>query len=317
MAIKLVVEYVNLQASVTSQDVVLSVQTADESAPKLSTTFADLDLQVSNQVIAPISGVLLDFVNLNLALNYLNPHVEIFVDSDTKNLYFYPGNPNAVTINITEETAFAVGKALTDSFGMADLPEKEIGKAASDSVAMTESLFKEVLFVRSFADSFSMAESAALLLARPVSDSLSVSESLTTSFNKQPSDQFGMADSDIKLSELGKTDTVTMTENLSRVAQFIRTFTDGVAMDDTASVDDELQTDIALVKNNIISFLDSQVFSTSSSKSDTLAISELLSYSFNTTSTDSVTINESIAISLLTGSSSVLNTSAFNTSALN
>ena len=65
MAIKLVVEYVNLQASVTSQDVVLSVQTADESAPKLSTTFADLDLQVSNQVIAPISGVLLDFVNLN------------------------------------------------------------------------------------------------------------------------------------------------------------------------------------------------------------------------------------------------------------
>ena len=126
-----------------------------------------------------------------------------------------------------------------------------------------------------------------------------------------------MADSDVKLSELGKTDTVTMTENLSRVAQFIRTFTDGVAMDDTASVDDELQTDIALVKNNIISFLDSQVFSTSSSKSDTLAISELLSYSFNTTSTDSVTINESIAISLLTGSSSVLNTSAFNTSALN
>jgi hypothetical protein len=63
---------------------------------------------------------------------------------------------------------------------------------------------------------------------------------------------------------------------------------------------------------------DSPIFSVSKTGiADTLSIAESLDYSFTTSASDSVTITESIAVILTSGGSSVLNTSALNTSALN
>ena len=149
-------------------------------------------------------------------------------------------------------------------------------------------------------------------------------------------------------------ETVAISEVFSRVATFSRSFSDSYTLDDTASPSDELRTDVNINKGNIVSLGDSApVFSVSTSFSDTPTVTESLAYSFTTSFADSVTlsevltsgagsiytdttsisetlahsfgkslsdsatITESISVVLTSGSSSVLNTSTFNTSVLN
>jgi len=149
-------------------------------------------------------------------------------------------------------------------------------------------------------------------------------------------------------------ESVVMSESFSRVATFARTFSDSYALDDTASASDDLQTDFGINKGNIVgigdsvpvltfstSFADTPTiteslahsFSTSFSETisladvftsgagsiytDSTSISESLAHTFGKSLSDSATITESINVVLVSGSSSVLNTSAFNTSVLN
>ena len=160
----------------------------------------------------------------------------------------------------------------------------------------------------------------------------------------------GMGDS-VKVQTL---ENVVMSESFSRVATFARAFSDSYALDDTASASDDLQTDFGINKGNIVGVGDSApTFAFTTSFSDTPTVTESLAYSFTTSFADSVTlsevlisgagsiytdttsisetlahsfgkslsdsatITESISVVLTSGSSSVLNTSAFNTSVLN
>lgn len=149
-------------------------------------------------------------------------------------------------------------------------------------------------------------------------------------------------------------ESVVMSEVFSRVATFSRSFSDSYTLDDTASPSDELRTDVNISKGNIVSIGDSAPtfafttsfsdtptvteslaysFTTSFSETlsladvlvsgpgsvhtDTTSISETLAHSFGKSLSDSATITESISVVLVSGSNSVLNTSAFNTSVLN
>ena len=134
----------------------------------------------------------------------------------------------------------------------------------------------------------------------------------------------------------------------------MRAFSDSYALDDVASPSDDLRTDVTVNKGNVVSVGDSTpVLTFSTSFADTPTITESLAYSFSTSFSetisladvlvsgagsiytdstsiseslahslgkslsDSATITESINVELILGSSSVLNTSAFNTSVLN
>ena len=149
-------------------------------------------------------------------------------------------------------------------------------------------------------------------------------------------------------------DSVAISEVFSRVSTFVRAFSDSYALDDTASASDDLQTDFGVNKGNTVgvgdsapvltfstSFADSSTitesianaFSTSFSETISLAdvlvsgsgnifadspsLSESLAHTFGKSLSDSATITESINVVLVSGSNSVLNTSAFNTSVLN
>ena len=149
-------------------------------------------------------------------------------------------------------------------------------------------------------------------------------------------------------------ETVAISEVFSRVATFSRSFSDSYTLDDVASPSDELRTDVTITKGNIVSIGDSApTFAFTTGFSDTPTISESLAYSFSTSFSetlslsdvlvsgpgsvhtdttsiseslahslgkslsDSATITESISVVLISGSNSVLNTSALNTSVLN
>ena len=149
-------------------------------------------------------------------------------------------------------------------------------------------------------------------------------------------------------------ESVVMSESFSRVATFVRAFSDSYALDDVASPSDDLRTDVLINKGNVVGVGDSDPtiafsttaadtptitenlaysFSTSFSETisladvfvsgagniilDSASISESLAHSLGKSLSDSATITESINVVLISGSSSVLNTSAFNTSVLN
>lgn len=290
MAIRLVVEYVNLQASVQFQDVVLSTETADTSAPSLSTTFADLDLQVSNQVIAPISGILLDFVNLEAGVNFENFHITTFLDSDTKNLYFYPGNPNAVVLNITEQAALDVGKALNDSLAMSEVAQIEAGKNVSDSLAITENLVKEILFTRTFSDSYGFADNQSFAFNNAKTDLFAVTELAVRSFAKATDDSFGLAEQDVKSFAAGKSDNVTIVESESYALSTPKT--------DSYNVTDDPAIANTLPKTDSFSVAESSVLLNSLGKTESLSVAENLErvIDFNRNFTDTPTITDSPAL---------------------
>ena len=115
-----------------------------------------------------------------------------------------------------------------------------------------------------------MSEAAVLLVSIPTSDTLTmsddnavlatglnkedsvvVSEVLAKSFTAEKSDAVSLTEAPVLTSGLSKTDTISMSESFSRVVNFIREFTDSFTLDDLASVDDPLQTDVGLDKTNI------------------------------------------------------------------
>ena len=146
---------------------------------------------------------------------------------------------------------------------------------------------------------------------------------------------------------------VEMSESLARVVTYSRTFSDAYTLDDVASPSDDLRTDFGINKNNIFSITESLNYAISTSKSDTTSLTDSPSIEFISAFADSITlsellvsgagsilldstslsdqevissskalsdtasITESINVVLISGSSSVLNTSAFNTSVLN
>ena len=148
-------------------------------------------------------------------------------------------------------------------------------------------------------------------------------------------------------------ETVAMSESLSRTVVYTRAFADAYTLDDVASPSDDLRTDFDINKGNILSIAESLNYDISTTRSDvasladspsiefvtafsdSITLSELLNsegggiytdsaslldeevISFSKALSDSASITESINVVLISGSSSVLNTGAFNTSVLN
>lgn len=148
-------------------------------------------------------------------------------------------------------------------------------------------------------------------------------------------------------------ESVSISESLARVVTYSRSFADAYALDDIASPSDDLRTDFGINKNNIVSIAESLNYAISTSRTDTASLTDSPSIEFVTSFSDSITLSEvltsgagsiytdstslsdeevisfskalsdtasvteSINVVLISGSSSVLNTSAFNTSVLN
>jgi len=116
MAIKLVVEYQNLQASVKTQQATLAAEVAEASTPSL-----------------------LNFVNLNLAVDNLNLYADILIDSDTKNIYFTGSNPNVATLSISEQDVISFSKSINDTLAISETIDIKF-IASSKSVLNTAAL---------------------------------------------------------------------------------------------------------------------------------------------------------------------------------
>lgn len=152
-----------------------------------------------------------------------------------------------------------------------------------DALTVTISDAPAISLSKGFSDSSGILDSPALSVSKAASDSATLSDALSTvltygrSFSETPS----VSDSLVGFS-------------------FAKALSDAFTMDDTASVSDDLQTDVTLNKNNIVSLSESASISFAAAPSDSATLSELIA----------VQLTESVGFSRF--NEEVINTFMFN-----
>lgn len=294
MAIRLIVEFVDLQVSVQTQEVVAQVREVgsdvlNSAEYNLSTTSSSFDLSVGHTTIAPISDSLISFINLNLSTNYQQINADIFIDSDTRNLYFYAGHPNAEIVNLTEATAFSVNTVQADSFGVIEqLQSVDTNLGKNETVSLTEDSRR--FFTAGKTDTLSLSESSAIGFSKPATDTLSVTELHTKLFGKAATDSVSVSEALANHPGLGKADILNIADVDTKFFSMPKT--------DTVSVVENAELLSALQKTENISVSETSVKLISPNKSDLLTMSESLSrvVTFARTFSDTIALDDRASI---------------------
>lgn len=141
------------------------------------------------------------FQNLSLANILLDPNrqdiviTDVLLDSDSKNLYFFQGDTNAVIVNISEALALQSQKIITDAMAVAELADLETGLAKGDIATITESITTLLIFERQFSDSLSVNENLTRAFEAEKSDIANVAENYSSLFTTSRADTSSIAES--------------------------------------------------------------------------------------------------------------------------
>lgn len=254
------------------------------------------------------------------------------------------------TATLSDVPSLLFETSSTDTVSLGEDSVFNLSAIKQDSISLAEDLFFSAS--TSLTDSFSIAEDTAFFIGVFAgAETISISESLVISRGILTIDSVSISESYVSNFGSVKTDSVSLSEVLARVVTFNRAFSDAFTLDDLASVQDPLQTDVDLDKENVtfmsedLLYAVSKPFSDSFSlvesasllsslspsdsfsideavvntfslpKTDSVAISESHAYSFSTSASDSATISESLAIKFI--QSRTINSAALNTNALN
>ena len=278
-------------------------------AVKYTVSFQDLKGLLDSADLRSV----LESVEAKVILNAVNGQMIVEVDPDTLNRYFRSGTE----ATLSEVAAILFERPVSDSFSMGDTgPTFVFNKNPSDSVGVTESIALLITIVRDFTESLTVSEAAALSVNQEKTDSFAVSESQAYNLDKGLSDTALVGEQAALSTSLASTDSLSMSESLSRVTTFNRSFSDSFTLDDFTDVD-AVAKQVNGNKTNIFSMTEDHAMSLSKGLSDSFAPTELLAISLDYTLSDSASVGESISINLVSGASSVLNTSPINGFTLN
>ena len=246
---------------------------------KSITTFVDLKGSIAH---VDLKGQV-THVNLQLTDLYLNPDTldRILADS----------------ISYTDILTYDIDKRADDVAYIIESHAIELSKPFTDSVGITESILVERDLQRAFSDSFGMAEVSVVSFSGSYNETVSVAEILTYAMQKTLTDTASMLDSPSLNPNLGKTDSVSTSDVFSRVVAFQRSFNDAISLDDRTSVEDDLATDVAANKDNIVSIADVLTYNWAKVRTDTFAMVETHAIDFTPAGfTDSFSFSDSQAL---------------------
>jgi sulfur relay (sulfurtransferase) DsrC/TusE family protein len=329
MAFKVTVDYQNLRLIIDS-DSTESVNTFAQT--KALVDFVNLQNSL-HYVNLTAADVLLDAdtKNLYFSSQYDSPQaLEVTVSDLIDTIDTALGKSDSTTL--TENAIKAIGKGVSDSVALTEVLAKSIlfVRVFSDTYSVSDAIDSLDTGLGK-TDSLTLSEAEAKLFETPKSDSLSLSEvdtklfslgkadtpilsenidaidtaliksdtatlsealdSISTSLPK--TDSFTLSENALLLVGLNKTDSVSLSESLARVVTYVREFSDGFTLDDRASVTDELQTDIGLVKGNIVTMLEDSSFALSKPAiTASVTMQDVLTYAGNFVQTDSVNVSD-------------------------
>lgn len=213
-------------------------------------------------------------------------------------------------VSTSDAQVFSVEKPQSDAFSVSEAIDTQFGKSLTESIPVAESL--SYSFSTSFSESASVQDSPAIGTTLPQSDGISVSEVYSPDYGK------------------GLSEILSMSESLSRVVQFNRTFSDVFVLDDLAQIGD-LAKQSFLDKENVATMSEELAYAASKAVADTLSMQESLAKQFATSFAETTGVSDSDVMEFGKNNSesvtmsevaSVLNTeyrgkSIFNTGAIN
>ncbi len=183
------------------------------------------------------------------------------------------GKPASDSVTLSDASAKSVGQNPADSTTLSDSPSKSVGKPESDSTTLTDEittkgigLFKDDsvtlsdVFSRvssfilgpsdsvtltdqlsnsvgkSFADSITLSDAKALVVAKGFTDSLTLSDATVRGVGKVFSDSSTLSD-DLTSKTIGVflSDSITLSDVLALVGQFVLSLSDTITLTDTAT----------------------------------------------------------------------------------
>jgi len=146
----------------------------------------------------------LTFVNLTAA--------NVFLDADSKDLFFTSGHPNAIIISLTDTPVVSFSKAASDTTSVSEESVLTVGKGLSDTLTISESLDKFITFGREFTDTSTVSESATLAFSTSQADSATVSESSVLSFSSAQADSATVSESPALSFSTAQAETATISD---------------------------------------------------------------------------------------------------------
>ena len=275
MAFKLTVDYNKLS---------LVVET-DATEP--TTTFIYAKSSVTYQFIEAVSA----YESMSLS--------DVYLDADTKNLYFTAGfdSPHALTLTMAEAiSSIDSSLAKSETAILTEAHAIALEKALSDAATLSEEFAKVMQFNRSYSDSYALGDSTEKGVTLPKVETLNLSESSIRDLSLSKSDTYSVSDSSVLLINSGQSDTITMAEAFSRVVQFARTFADAFTLDDIASGTDVLKTDTTAAKSNIVGITETLAQALSKPLSESVSVAESFAYSAAIPLDETISLAESAAL---------------------
>lgn len=270
-------------------------------------------MAVKYTVSASELRALLERVDVKIVSQSLDGQMIVEIDPDTLNRYFRSGTE----ATLSEVASILFERPVSDSFSIGDTdPAFVFNKNPSDTVGITESIFLLIIIVRDFTDAATISETISLAVDLLPSDLITVSENKIYSLDKGLSDTALIGEQAALNITLPRADSFSVSESFSKVTTFSRSFSDSFTLDDftdVAAVSKEVNGN----KTNIFSIEEDHAMSLSKGLSDSFGPTELLAISLDYTLSDSASVGESISINLVSGASSILNTSPINGFTLN
>tara|TARA_R110000868_G_C10599210_1_gene740315 strand:+ start:64 stop:555 length:492 start_codon:yes stop_codon:yes gene_type:complete len=127
-----------------------------------------VDPAIGAEIAFPVLKSLLTFTNINGVIQYVDLEAtNVFIDPDTKNLYFMGqyNSLNAESISFTEAIVSAVGLHKADDVALIEQLGIEFATSFADTASMSESFTKVVSFNKDFqGDSATIIESIGVVL---------------------------------------------------------------------------------------------------------------------------------------------------------
>ena len=206
------------------------------------------------------------------------------------NRYFGPD-----LISISDSAALNSTKALADNLALSDSQQLNVQKQIADALSFSDSVDVVLIIQRAFSDSTAISDVSVIAVDKNISETVTISELASIALSIPKTDSFSLAEAASLNTSKPFSDSVGMSDSFARTAVYARSFTDAFSLDDT----EEHLNGALINKTNVFSFSDTNTFSFEKGATETVSFSDNFSHSV-------VRINRA-----------VLNTSAFNTFALN
>ena len=240
------------------------------------------------------------YVNVKAAVAYQFAHGDITwtqLKATSLSLNYYSLNQffDGDAVSFADSTAFALSKAEAESLTISDSQQISLQKQISEALSFSDNVEIVLAIFREFSDSTAISDVSVLTIEKNLSETVTASDLVTMSLALSKADSAQITDTSTLSVDKALSENLSINESFGRTVSYVRAFADAFSLDDA-----ETHLNGAVInKTNVFGFSDVNTFSLQKNV------------------TDSVSFSENFSHTLVRHNHSVLNTSAWNTFALN